>query len=80
MINPALGDSEYGRLISLLDLPTDALTDAACLFLEWKGQRFCIDYGTDNALDKAKAFPDWSTQKFAWKWLGYQNRKRLEVM
>lgn len=44
-----IGDSEYGRMRDMLDLPTTAEQDAACVKLERLGKRFCVDFGYENA-------------------------------
>ena len=39
----------------LLNLKTTRRIDAAARFLEFHGQRFCVDFGTKNAIDIAKS-------------------------
>ncbi len=54
--------SEYCHVWSLLGgLPTTKSQDAACLFLEAKGLRFCVHYGYENAEAMATQYPEWRT-------------------
>lgn len=62
MCNLPYRAGSYIEIWSLLNgLPTTPEQDMACLFLESKGLRFCVDYGYENAVDKASAYADWLT-------------------
>jgi hypothetical protein len=53
--------SEYTRIWALLNgLPTTTEQDMACLFLESKGRRFCIDFGYENAVAIAQSYSQWN--------------------
>ena len=55
--------SDYCEIwANLGGLPTTIEQDMACIFLESKGLRFCIDYGYQNAIDIAQQYPEWTGQ------------------
>lgn len=51
---PIISDSDYGRWRDILELPTTAEQDEACLLLEDRGYRFLVDYGYENAISKCE--------------------------
>lgn len=51
---PVISDSYFGYWRDLLELPTTAEQDEACLLLESHGHRFLVDYGYENAISKAQ--------------------------
>lgn len=49
-----IGDSYYGECKELLHLEITPEQERACLYLEWHGQRFLVDFGYENAIGKAR--------------------------
>ena len=47
---------EYAKRKRLLGLKPGPAVDAASLYLERRGLRFCVDFGTENALEMAFDF------------------------
>ena len=57
--------SYYCEMWALLGgLPTTPEQDMACLFLEAKGLRFCVDYGYKNAVLRASQFMEWGCRYY----------------
>lgn len=55
--------SNYIETWGLLNgLPTTPEQDMACLFLESKGMRFCVEYGYENAVAIAQKYPEWDAR------------------
>ncbi len=43
----------FESTVKLLKLRVPRVVRFACLYLEQRGLRFCVDFGTDNAVSKA---------------------------